>query len=110
MIKRFFAIALILSISFFDLSASFAANSSSITRLVISKSAVFASSGSAFSTQPDITVSDSSNRAVRDSGNTITASITSGVGGSLVGTTTATTNNSGKASFDNLGQIGRAHV
>ena len=110
MIKRIFTIALILSISLFDVSPSFAANSSSITRLVISKSAVFASSGNAFSTQPDITVSDSSNRAVRDSGNTITASITSGAGGTLVGTTTATTNSSGKASFDDLGLSGNPGV
>ena len=80
-----------------------AANSSSITKLILSKSSVFESSGKAFSTQPDVTVADSSNKAVKDSGNTITASITSGVGGSLVGTTTATTGSSGK-------EIGRAHV
>lgn len=111
--KRLFAPVLLLFLSLFtliSLAPAHGANSSSITRLVITENAVFRISSSTFSTQPEITVADSSSRAVRDSGNTISASITSGSGGSLVGTTTATTNGSGKASFNNLGITGNAGV
>lgn len=110
MIKKLWTVGLALASIFTVLSplASEAANP--ISRLIISRSAVVASSGQAFSTQPIIITADSSNDPVRTAGNTITASITSGAGGSLVGTTTATTSNQGRATFDNLGLSGNPGV
>ena len=66
-----------------------------------------ASSGIAFSTQPVVTIQDANSNTVTTSSLTITAAITAGVGGSLIGTTTATAS-SGVATFTNLGISGIA--
>jgi hypothetical protein len=66
-----------------------------------------ATTGIAFATQPVIQLRDASNNAVAQSGVVITAAIATG-GGTLGGTTTATTNASGVASFGNLSIAGTA--
>jgi hypothetical protein len=64
-----------------------------------------ATSGAAFGTQPAIQLRDGNGNAVPASGVQITASIASG-SGSLIGSTTATTNGSGLATFAGLGISG----
>src|SRR6185503_18616404 len=62
-------------------------------------------SGSAFAQQPVIQLMDGSNNPVAQSGVVVTATIQTG-GGTLGGTTTATTNGSGVATFANLSITG----
>jgi uncharacterized protein YjdB len=62
-----------------------------------------AASGSAFSTQPVVLVTDAQTNPV--AGVTVTASVTSG-SGNLVGTATAISNAAGNAAFSDLGLIG----
>jgi hypothetical protein len=64
-------------------------------------------SGLTLATQPVIQLRDSSNNAVAQSGVAVTAAIASG-GGTLGGTTTATTNDSGLVAFSNLSIAGAA--
>ncbi len=66
-----------------------------------------AQNGSAFAQQPAIQVRDGGGNPVSQAGLVITAAIASG-GGTLNGTTTATTNASGVATFTNLGITGAA--
>jgi hypothetical protein len=66
-----------------------------------------APSGVAFGQQPVIQLRDGSNSPVSQSGVVVTAAIWTG-GGTLGGTTTATTNASGVASFTNLSITGAA--
>ncbi len=60
-----------------------------------------AQSGVAFGTQPAVQVQDASGNPIAQAGVTVTAAIATG-GGTLGGTTTATTNASGVATFTNL--------
>lgn len=72
------------------------------TQLAIaSQPSTTATSGTAFSQQPSVQLRDASNQPVSQSGVAVTASIASGTG-TLGGTTTATTNASGVATFSNL--------
>ncbi len=64
-----------------------------------------AQSGVAFAQQPVIQLEDASGNAVSQSGVVVTAAIASG-GGTLGGTSTATTNTSGVATFTNLAITG----
>jgi len=66
-----------------------------------------ATSGTPFAQQPVLQLRDASGNPVSQSGVTVTAAIASG-GGTLGGTTTATTNASGVASFTNLSITGPA--
>ncbi|HEX6943759.1 MAG TPA: Ig-like domain-containing protein [Gemmatimonadaceae bacterium] len=66
-----------------------------------------AASGAAFGTQPAIQLRDGNGIAVPASGVQVTASIASGTG-TLIGTTTATTDGSGLATFSGLGISGTA--
>jgi hypothetical protein len=70
------------------------------TKVVITRSSVGTARLAAFTTQPQITIRDSSNRTVTSSTAIVTATISSG--GSLVGTVTSTAV-SGVATFSDLG-------
>lgn len=107
MIKRAIIALLTFTISFAGLQVADAA-AKPIAKLKISRSSVASSSGVAFTTQPVVNTVDSSNDDVKTAGNVISASITAGAGGTLIGTTTATTSNQGKATFTNLGITGTA--
>lgn len=61
--------------------------------------------GVPFSRQPAVQVRDASGNPVPASGVTVTAAVANG-GGSLIGTTTQTTDGSGRATFTNLGIAG----
>ena len=74
---------------------------------VTSQPSASATSGVAFAAQPAIQLRDGNGAAVPVSGVQITASIASG-SGSLIGSTTATTNGSGLATFSGLGISGTA--
>jgi len=77
------------------------------TQLTMATQPAGASSGAAFTTQPRAQLRDAAGNAVGQSGITVTASIQSGpVGGSLVGSATASTNSSGLAVFTGLGLSG----
>ena len=104
-IKRSIALFLVALLSLLGITHAEAA-SKPIAKLKIYRSSVATSSGLAFTTQPIINTADSSNDDVKTAGNTISAAITAGVGGTLIGTTTATTNNQGRATFVNLGITG----
>ena len=65
-----------------------------------------ASSGVAFAQQPVIQVQDASNNPVSSSGVAITASIETGTGATLGGSTLVVTNASGQASYTNLSLSG----
>lgn len=58
--------------------------------------------GATFARQPVVQVRDASGNPVPASGVTVTAAVANG-GGSLIGTTTQTTDGSGRATFTNLG-------
>ena len=73
----------------------------------ITRNASGVRSGSAFTTAPQITIYDVEGNLVSNAVLPITASITSGVGGALVGTTSATPS-SGVATFTGLGLSGVA--
>jgi hypothetical protein len=75
------------------------------SKVAITRASVGTERRTAFSTQPQITIRDASNNTVTSSTAVVTASITSGAGGSLVGTTTATAS-SGLATFIGLGLDG----
>jgi len=66
-----------------------------------------ATSGTAFPQQPVVQLTDSNGAAARQSGVAVTAAIATG-GGTLGGTTTATTNANGMAAFTNLSITGSA--
>ena len=70
------------------------------TKLSTTTSAAGSVSGVAFTTQPVITIQDSSSNTVTNSTATVTATVSAG--GTLIGTTTATAVN-GVATFSNLG-------
>jgi hypothetical protein len=89
-----------------------AATSNSLTitagpafKVAITRASVGTQRRTAFTTQPQIIIRDASNNTVTASTDVVTATITSGVGGSLVGTTTATAS-SGLATFTGLGVDG----
>lgn len=107
MINRVLVTALSFTLVLFGLQSADAA-AKPIANLKISRSSVASSSGVAFTTQPVVNTVDSSNDDVKTAGNVISAAITAGAGGTLIGTTTATTNNQGKATFTNLGITGNA--
>ena len=71
--------------------------------VAITLASVGTAHGSAFTTQPQITIRDSSNNTVTSSSAVVTATVSAG--GTLVGTTTATAS-SGVATFMNLGVDG----
>ena len=71
-------------------------------KVTVTRAAVGTQRGAAFSTQPQITVQDANNNRVTSSFAVVTASITSGAGGTLIGSDTATAV-SGVASFSGLG-------
>lgn len=73
------------------------------SKVAITRASVGTESGVAFTTQPRITIQDSSNNTVLSSTATVTATISAG--GTLVGTTTATAS-AGVATFTNLGVSG----
>jgi hypothetical protein len=73
------------------------------TQIAITRAAVGTQRGSAFTTQPQITIQYTNNDTVTVSSAVVTASVSSG--GTLVGTTTATAS-SGVATFSNLGVNG----
>ena len=73
------------------------------TKISITRSAVGTQRGTAFTTQPQITIQYTNNDTATVSSAVVTASISSG--GTLVGTTTATAS-SGVATFSNLGVDG----
>ena len=75
------------------------------SKVAITRAAVGTQRRTAFTTQPQITIQDVSDNTITSSTAVVTASITSGVGGSLVGTTTATAS-SGLATFTGLGLDG----
>jgi hypothetical protein len=89
-----------------------AATSNSLTitagpasKVAITRASVGTERRTAFTTQPQITIRDASNNTVTSSTEVVTATITSGAGGSFVGTTTATAS-SGLATFTGLGVDG----
>src|SRR5690606_19736369 len=65
-----------------------------------------AQSGVAFAQQPVVQLRDAKGNAVAESGIEISAVISTGAGGSLIGTTRVATDASGKAAFTNLGISG----
>ena len=69
-------------------------------KVAITRASVGTAHHSAFTTQPQITIQDSSNNTVTSSSAVVTATVSAG--GTLVGTTTATAS-SGVATFTNLG-------
>ncbi|HEY9461690.1 MAG TPA: Ig-like domain-containing protein [Vicinamibacterales bacterium] len=71
------------------------------TLAIVTQPAISATSGVALSPQPAIQLQDVSGQAVNQSGVAVTASIATG-SGTLGGTTTASTNSSGVATFTNL--------
>ena len=73
------------------------------TQIAITRAAVGTQRGTAFTTQPQITIQYTNNDTVTVSSAVVTATISSG--GTLVGTTTATAS-SGVATFSNLGVDG----
>jgi len=80
----------------------------SASQLTVSTQPGGASSGAAFTTQPAVQVRDAQGNPVLQSGLTVTASIASGAGATLVGSGTATTDSSGLAQFAGLGLSGPA--
>jgi titin len=80
--------------------------------LAITRASAGPVSGSVFTTQPEITIRDSAGNAVTSATGEVTASIASGVGGTLGGTTTVTLVN-GVATFTDLvlsGSAGTAYT
>jgi hypothetical protein len=75
------------------------------SKVAITRASVGTERRTAFSTQPQIAIRDASNNTVTSSTAVVTATITSGAGGSFVGTTTATAS-SGLATFIGLGLDG----
>jgi hypothetical protein len=75
------------------------------SKVAITRASVGTQRRIAFTTQPQITIRDASNNTVTSSTAVVTATITSGAGGSFVGTTTATAS-SGLATFTGLGVDG----
>ena len=74
---------------------------------ILTQPSTSAVSGTAFATQPVVQLRDAANNAVNQAGVVVTASILTG-GGTLGGSTTATTNASGIAAFSNLSIAGTA--
>lgn len=107
--KQSAILALVIALFLSSFSTAYGANSSSITRLKITKNTVVTASGQALDTPPEVAVADSSNNTVRDRGNTITASIISGSGGSLRNNT-AQTGSNGVAKFDDMTITGTGGV
>ena len=78
--------------------------------LALTRSSVGTQSNTVFTVQPQISINDAVANRVLLNTSTVTVAITSGTGGQLIGTTTATAVR-GLATFSGLGiQIGRAHV
>lgn len=73
------------------------------SKVAITRASMGSERGVAFTTQPRITIQDSSNNTVLSSSAVVTATISAG--GTLVGTTTATAS-AGVATFTNLGVSG----
>jgi hypothetical protein len=74
-------------------------------KVAITRASVGTQRRTAFTTQPQITVQDSGGNTITSSSDVVTATITSGAGGSFVGTDTATAA-SGVATFTGLGVDG----
>ena len=72
------------------------------TKVAITVPSVGTQRGAAFTTQPQVTIQDANSETVTSSTAVVTASITSGVGGTLVGSSTATAV-SGIATFVGFG-------
>ena len=89
--------------SSFTLYAQWSAQFGAATKVVISRESVGNSVGSAFTTQPQLTVQDASGNTVVSSTQTVVATISSG--GTLVGTTSVAAV-AGVATFTNLGASG----
>jgi len=87
-------------------SSSIALAAGAAAQLTITTQPAGAASGLAFTTQPAIQLRDASGNAVSQAGTSITASVASGPGATLVGTGTATTSASGLATFSGLGLSG----
>jgi hypothetical protein len=75
------------------------------TQVALTRASIGTAYGTAFTTQPQVTIQDVSGNTVTNSSAVVTATISSG--GTLVGTTTATAS-SGVATFSNLGIKGTA--
>jgi hypothetical protein len=75
------------------------------TQVALTRASVGTAYGTAFTTQPQVTIQDVSGSTVTSSSAVVTATISAG--GALVGTTTATAS-SGVATFSNLGIKGAA--
>ena len=75
------------------------------TKVAITRASIGTAYGTAFTTQPEVTIQDVSGNTVTNSSAVVTATISAG--GTLVGTTTATAS-SGVATFSNLGIKGTA--
>jgi hypothetical protein len=75
------------------------------TQVFLSRESIGTAYGTAFTTQPQVTIRDVNGNTVTNSSAVVTATISSG--GTLVGTTTATAS-SGIATFSNLGIKGTA--
>jgi hypothetical protein len=75
------------------------------TQVYLSRASIGTAYGTAFTTQPQVTIQDVSGNTVTNSSALVTATISPG--GTLVGTTTATAS-SGVATFSNLGIKGTA--
>ena len=75
------------------------------TQVALTRASVGTAYGTAFTTQPQVTIQDVSGNTVTSSSAVVTATISAG--GALVGTTTATAS-SGVATFSNLGIKGTA--
>ena len=84
----------------FTLYAQWTAQFGAATTVVITRASVGSSPGSAFTTQPQLTVQDANGNTVVSSTQTVSASISSG--GTLVGTTSVAAV-AGVATFNNLG-------
>ena len=72
---------------------------------MVTQPSATAQSGQAFATQPAVRLLSATNAPVSQSGVTITAEVT-GIGATLIGTASASTNASGVATFTNLGLSG----
>ena len=75
------------------------------TQVALTRASIGTAYGTAFTTQPQVTIQDVSGSTVTTSSTVVTATISAG--GTLVGTTTATAS-SGVATFSNLGIKGTA--
>jgi hypothetical protein len=84
------------------ITATFPATEGAATKVVITRASAGTQRRTAFTTQPQITIRDASDNTVTSSTAVVTATITAGPQGSLIGSNTATAV-SGVATFNDLG-------